>query len=236
METKVTVSKKSEVVDNSTASMIEKAFGVNMTPDQMIQLINIKERVDAIEAKKAYVRAMADFKANAPLVGKDKVNNQYKSKYTSLGNLVNTVNPVLSRFGLSASWDVKQNGIVEVTCKMTHFLGHSETATMSAPADTSGAKNVIQQIKSTVTYLKASTFECITGTASTDANLDDDANGAYGVEYITDVEKSNIVDLCTAKNVNMPKFLEYLGVESLDVLPKAKLGVAITAISKKVSK
>jgi ABC-type amino acid transport substrate-binding protein len=48
----------------------------------------------------------------------------------------------------------------------------------SVPPDKAGAKNDIQAIKSSVTYAKAVTYESVCGMAASDANVDDDANGA----------------------------------------------------------
>lgn len=132
------------------------------------------------QAKHAFVEAMAAFKAESIRVVKDKTNNQYNSKYVSLGNLVATVTPLLSNHGLSARWDIDQSSGIKVTCIVTHALGHSESVSMTCPPDKSGAKNPIQEIKSAITYAKACTFESICGIASTDANLDDDGNGTSG--------------------------------------------------------
>ena len=147
--------------------------------DKLEKLMALQERWEANEAKKAYVAAMNAFKEEAPVVRRDKQNKQYNSMYVSLPQLVSTISPFLSKHGLSFRWDHDQsNGAaITVTCIVTHEMGHSEKVTMTGPADTSGQKNAIQQIKSTVTYLKAVTLESITGLASTDANLDDDGNG-----------------------------------------------------------
>jgi len=216
----------------SPAEMIKLAVEGKADLEKLEKLLILQERFEANQAKKEYVKAISLFKANAPTVIKDKLNKQYNSKYTSLGNLVNTVNPELSKYGLSASWDIEQNGIIKVTCKMTHELGHSETASMSAPADTSGAKNVIQQIKSTITYLKAVTFESITGLASTDANLDDDGT-AGATTFIDDKQKNQILDLIADTGADIPKFLTYMKVESLDVIPADQYQKAITALNNK---
>jgi len=237
MESKeLDVKQKAEVV-SSPKETIELAISKGANLEQIEKLMLLQERHEANQAKKAYVRAMADFKANAPLVDKDKVNNQYKSKYTSLGNLINTVSPVLSKFGLSASWDIKQNGIVEVTCKMTHCEGHSETATMQAPADGSGAKNAIQQIKSTITYLKGVTFESITGLTSTDDTLDDDG-AAVGSELVSEEQVKAICDMVGVVKADPEKFLKYLGVSEIALLKKSDYQKAMLALEtkKKVAK
>ena len=159
-------------------------------------LLAMKERWEANEAKKAYVEAMVLFKQNCPLVYKDKENKQYKSRYTSIGNLVNTINESLGLYGLSASWIPAQSEVITVTCRLTHRMGHSEEATMHGPPDVSGQKNALQQIKSTQTYLKIATFEAIVGIASSDGNMDDDGTGkaphvmddAVKADFISQIE------------------------------------------------
>lgn len=224
-----------EQVGNSPAEMMAVAAKGGYTPEQIMKMLDAQERYDAIQAKKAYNQAMSDFKANPPLVTKDKQNAQYKSRYTTLGNLVNTVTPELSKHGLSASWDIKQNGTIEVSCKMTHRFGHSETATASAPADTSGAKNAIQQIKSTITYLKAVTFESICGLASSDANLDDDAN-SYKAEIIDEKQAVTICEYLDALKIERAKFLAFFKIESVEQMPKARYQEAIVMLKTKEGK
>jgi len=142
------------------------------------QLMDLKDRWEAAEARKAFNTALAAFKKNPPVVVKDMLNKQYGSTYTSLGNLVNTVNAVLGEYGLSASWKVEQGELIKVTCILEHIDGHSKQVTIEGPKDVSGAKNTLQQIRSTLTYLKGDTFEAVTGIASKVGNVDDDGNGA----------------------------------------------------------
>ena len=136
------------------------------------------QKVEAEHARKAYLEAKASFKANAPIIVKDKQNKQFNdSAYASIGNVVNTANEVLARYGLDASWEFEQGERIKVTCILRHVQGHAERVTLTAPPDASGSKNPLQQIKSTITYLKLSTFEGVTGIATTEGNLDDDGNG-----------------------------------------------------------
>ena len=238
METKIDVRKDKELArseGNSPAEMIRMAVAGGADLEKLEKLLGLQERWEANEARKAFHQAMADFKANSPRITRDKKNKQYDSMYTTLGNLVNTVNPELSKNGLSASWDIKQNGIISVTCKITHKLGHSECSSASAPSDASGSKNAIQQIKSTVTYLKAVTFEAITGLASSEANLDDDGLAA-ATEFIKDQEIIILKDYITSLGANEEKFLKYLGVESLDKIPMGDYQKALTALKAKEKK
>lgn len=151
--------------------------------DKIGKLLEIQERWQANEAKKAYVRAMSDFKTDPPEILKDK-HVSYSTKggitdydHATLYNVTTTINAELSKHGLSASWKTSQDsGSVAVTCKISHILGHSEETSLSAPPDATGSKNAIQSIGSTVTYLQRYTLFAITGLAG--KNQDDDGAGA----------------------------------------------------------
>lgn len=161
-------------------SILQLAISQGADIDKLEKLMGMQERWEANAARKAFVAAMAEFKKSSIRIIKDKDNKQYGSKYVSLGNLVNTVTPLLSDHGLSVRWDIDQSSGIKVSCIVTHSMGHFESVSMVCPPDKSGAKNPIQEIKSSITYAKACTFESITGLASTDANVDDDGNSSSG--------------------------------------------------------
>lgn len=216
--------------EQSPKQMIELAIKGGADLEKLEKLLTLQERWEANEAKKAFVRAMTAFKSEAPLVFKDRTNKQYNSKYTSLGNLINTVNPILSKHGLSASWDIEQNGIIKVSCMIRHEQGHNESASASAPADVSGAKNVIQQIKSTITYLKAVTFESICGLASTDANLDDDGNMGAPISEEQLNKLLDILDNLPNSKEKKVKFLTFMGVNSPEEITTKNYEKAMAAL------
>lgn len=150
--------------------------------DEMSKLLELQFKWEGEQARKSYIAAMAAFKSSPLVITKDKENKQYNSMYTTLGNLINTASEAMAPFGLSADFDIEQSEkIIKVTCTLSHQDGYTKSVTMEGAPDTSGAKNSIQQIKSTVTYLRGATFEAVTGLASQDKagiNLSDDGNGA----------------------------------------------------------
>ena len=140
------------------------------------------QRYEAGEARKAYTAALADFKANPPSVVKGSSASFGAGKasydYATLDTVTGAVIPSLSAHGLSHHWSTSQEGgRVSVTCTLTHRDGHAESVTLSAPEDTSGSKNPIQAIGSTVTYLQRYTLLAITGLAA--EGHDDDGHAAY---------------------------------------------------------
>ena len=164
---------------STPGDLLVHAMNSGATMDQLERLMALKERHDANEARKAFASAKAQFKAESIVVVRDKFNKQYGSQYSSLGNLVNTVSPYLSKHGLSADWNISQaNGQITVTCILSHSMGHAEQVEFTVPPDSAGAKNPIQAIKSSITYAKSVTYESVCGMASTDANYDDDGKEA----------------------------------------------------------
>ena len=136
--------------DAPPGNILEWAISKNVTPEALERLWKLKVEVEANEARKAYHSAMAEFKKNPPEIDKDKKVSFGNTKYNhaSLYNVVNKITESLSKHGLSASWNTKQNGVIVVTRRITHVQGHSEETTLSAPADGSGSKNAIQSIGS----------------------------------------------------------------------------------------
>ena len=166
----------------TAAALVQQADG-KIDVDKLEALLKVQMQWEANEAKKAYVVAMAAFKENPPEILKDKtVNYAAKGgtvnyKHATLHNVTTKINQELSKNGLTASWVTSQdNGSVKVTCKVTHIMGHSESTCLSAPPDTTGSKNAIQAIASTVTYLERYTLLALTGLAT--ADQDDDGKGS----------------------------------------------------------
>lgn len=207
---------------NNPNSMLAMALEQKMDTGTIEKLMDLRDRWEATEAKKAFHEAVAAFKLNPPRVFKDRENKQYNSRYTSKGNLVNTVNKVLSQHGLNARWDIKQEGnVITVGCILSHVMGHSERVELSGPPDESGSKNKLQQIKSTKTYLEIATFEAVTGVASEQGSMDDDGNGSEGAYITTDqvtVLQDLINELGTTPEMRkswLARFLKWAAVESL---------------------
>lgn len=227
------------ITPQAPASMYEMALARGGDLDKLEKFMELQIKWEKREAMKAFIKAMAAFKANPPDIYKDKKNSQFDSTYTSLDSLVNKTIPELSKYGLSHNWDygTAANGNPEVTCVLTHELGHSISVTQDAAPIQSKNKsgqvvtNPIQQVKCTQTYLKITTFEAVTGLVSRDANLDDDGN-ASGIEYINKKQLSSIVDMINSKVIDKAKFLQHMRVESLDKIPANEFSIAIDVLKK----
>jgi hypothetical protein len=216
---------------NAPSRLIEIAISKGADLDKLEKLLSLQERYEANEARKAYNDAMSQFKANPPDINKDKTVTYGTTKYShaSLFNVTDKVNKELSKYGLSASWKTTQNGTISVTCKITHIKGHSEETMLTAPSDTSGSKNAIQAIGSTVSYLQRYTLLSLTGLATHDQ--DDDAVAA--TEKITEAQAAEITALAKEKNVAMEILTKAYHIESIDKLPSTRYSQVVNMLKAK---
>ncbi len=153
--------------------------------DRLERLMALQERWEAGEARKAFVQAMTEFKAEPlEILKRKRVSFETRDgettsyKHAELSDVAEVVVPAMARHGLSHRWDVKQeSGRIIVTCTVTHRAGHSESVTLDAAPDASGKKNAIQQVASAITYMQRYTLLAITGLATKDDG-DDDGNAA----------------------------------------------------------
>jgi hypothetical protein len=182
---------------------------------------------------------MAAFKKYPPEIFKDKdvgftsqkTGGKTSYSHATLGNVTSKINAALSVHGLSAGWTTEQKEkAIIVTCKITHEMGHSESTSLTAYPDDSGNKNSIQAIGSTITYLERYTILALTGLATHDQ--DDDAENAE-VKYLTEEQRSRLVDAIADTGVDSVEFLKWLGYESIEAIEEKDYNRAIAGLKQK---
>lgn len=170
-----------ETRGNTTPSdLLEIAISKDVDIEKLERLMTMKLEWERNEARKAFHAAMSEFKKADIVVKKDQHVSFGKTKYdhASLHGLMSTVTHHLSGNGLSLNWELGQvKGEIEVTCVVTHMLGHSERTSLKSMPDASGGKNTIQAIGSATEYLRRYTALAILGIAA--GGMDDDGRGNY---------------------------------------------------------
>lgn len=166
--------------------MLSRAIERGMDPATLKELMDLADRHNANEARKAFVTALNEFKANPPSIFKNKAvafgQGKTAYKHATLDNVSGEIGAALAKVGISHRWETEQleGGMIRVTCVLTHALGHSERVPLQASPDTSGSKNAIQAVGSTVTYLQRYTLLAATGMAVQDQD-DDGRLGKKGM-------------------------------------------------------
>jgi hypothetical protein len=186
------------------AELLRIAVSQNADIDKLEKLLALQERWERNEARKAFVVAMAKFKADPPDITKNKHVKFGTTEYdhATLDHVCDAVTKGLSQHGISHRWKVDQaDASIRVTCILTHDLGHSEETTLHGPADSSGSKNSIQAIGSTLTYLQRYTLLAATGLAA--GNSDNDGAGPTNADLISaDKVEEQVEWIANARNVD----------------------------------
>lgn len=170
--------------------------------DKLERLMNLQDRYNAAQAKKAYDEAFAAFKDEGVKIIKAKeitAGPLQGRKYAELHDVVKAVTPALSKYGLSSSWKLTRDELdwIEVTCFLRHVGGHQESVSMGGPPDAGGAKNAIQARASAKTYLERYTLKAILGLSE---EADDTDGSVYRQQAIDEwTEKARAAQ--TAKDL-----------------------------------
>lgn len=206
--------------------------------DKLTKLMDLQERWEANEARKAFVVAMAKFKETPPVILKDKQVAFGKTayKHAELAQVSAAICKCLSAVGISHRFEVDQaDRGISVTCVLTHVMGHSERVTLKAPSDDSGGKNAIQGIASTVTYLERYTLLAATGVATGDVPDDDGASFGTDVQRISDDQLSQIYDLIAESGADEKKLCAHFKIQTVETLPSACFQDVITLLTRKLN-
>lgn len=159
------------------APVVEEAMRQSQTAETIAALLDVQERWEAGQARKAFSRALVELKACLPsTVEKDakvdfgKGDNRVYYRHTTLAAMMDVVDLHLPQHGFAMTWSSAQDerGVIAVTCRLLHEDGHSEETTLVAPPDKSGSKGPAQAVASTVTYLRRYTAMMLLGLASRD--------------------------------------------------------------------
>ena len=191
---------------------------------------------DEDDRKREFLTALAQAKAEfTPIIKTRLVDYPHKDgrgrtsyKYEELADITDVVVPILSKYGITHSYDVKQEGgKIRVSCILAHANGHTDTPRMQEGVeDTSGQKSANQAIASTITFLERGTLKQALGLA---AGRDDDGAGGQTEDPV--IEPDDVVYIETLirdTDSDLAKFLEFVRAPSIAEMRMSqfKLGVA----------
>ena len=220
-------------VPTTADSLLTLAIQKGASIEQMTQLFDLKLKVDANEARKSFVKAMSGFRSEVKTIGKNGKGHN-NARYATLDNVTEAVNPILANHGLSFCWSIDQSSGITVHCDVTHTEGHSQRTTLSAAPDTSGSKNAVQAIGSTVTYLQRYTLNAALGLAT--GAVDDDGRGAGDYPRITADQAAEIKGLLEYTGSDVKKFLDVYTAPTVDALHQVSYTPAITLLKGRKAK
>jgi len=216
-------------------AMIDKlAQRPDVPIDKIQEMIKMHLGLKAEQAKSAYFGAFAEMQPNLPhVMMRGAIKNKYgqvQSKYALWEDVVDAISPVLARYGFALSFRTQQpEGRLRVTGILAHRDGHSEETTLELPLDSSGSKNAVQAVGSSVSYGKRYTAFALLNLST--RGEDDDGQSAVRRPGISEEDAGDLFDLIAESGANIDKFfqaanLEPLGEDrSIDVIKERLTGI-----------
>ena len=208
---------------DSMIAVIERAVtNPNIDVEKMERLLAMQERVMERSAKAAYIEALRNVKRNLPVIEQNgritimargaKPGDEpiQSTPYTKYEDIDAAITPILDEHGMVLSFrtNVAADGRLVVTGVLSHKDGHQDTTTLSLPHDSSGSKNGVQAVGSSLSYGKR---YCATALLNLVSKGDDDDGEAGGKLPSAHAAKQTDMGARCADLANEIKELEGLG-------------------------
>lgn len=205
----------------------------DIDPDRLEKFLDLQIKMENRQAEKAFSEALAGFQGECPIIAKNKkvAFGTTKYDYAPLDEIVSVIKPLMSKYGLSYSFDVKSEdkSTVMITT-IYHKEGFSKMSYYAFDSLGEGSMNQSQKRKSAVTYAKRAGLENALGLVTT--GEDDDARRAIDT-FISQSQLDEIKSLLIATKSDMAKFLVFLKVEKLETLTEMEAKNAIHMLKEK---
>lgn len=182
-----------EVSDTAITMFERLARDPNIDPAKLQQLMDLQERAMKRSAEEAFNAAFADMQGDIPVItqnGEIKVNNDVRSRFARLEDIDRIIKPILQKYGFALTHKVAYGDKLTVTTILLHRAGHREETIFVAPPDTSGSKNGIQAIASTISYGKRQNTKAILNVA--EGGEDDDGTSG-GAPVMLSTEQAEVI-------------------------------------------
>lgn len=211
-------------------------------PDALKKMMDLAERWEANQAKKAYQAAMNAAQGEMTGVLKDKANNHTKSAYAALESVQEMARPIYTKHGFSLSWGQEappKEGWLRFVATVRHVGGHCERFQGDYPQDGFGAKgganmNAVQGVVSSGSYMQRDMLRLIFNITIAGADVD---GNILGLRIVPDQvrEINELLEECRelGKPVDFKRFLAWLGIDGLQELRQSYFAKAIHELNRK---
>lgn len=207
--------------------------------DKMERLMQMHERLVARDAKAAFAAALAEMQPELPVIGRRGLIEvrkkgssgerdgevQQSTPYALWEDINEAIRPVLHKHGFALSFRIKKEADrVEVTSVLSHSQGHTDECTLSLPMDSTGSKNNVQAIGSSISYGKR--YGALALLNITTRGEDDDARMAGAPASINDQQREALSKLLDESGADEARFFDFFKIEFLAELPSKRFAEA----------
>lgn len=199
--------------------------------EKLERLLDMQERIMTRSAMEQFNAAMAMMQDELPSIAER--GKAHNTKYATFEDINDVAKPIMKRHGFAVSFRVHNiQGGIEVTGVLMHKGGHREETTMTLPLDTSGSKNAVQAVGSSVSYGKRYVMSALLNI--TTRSEDDDGESAAPTKRVTSFQAAQLAKaLAACPETTQEWFASNYGDASN--VPKAKFDSTMAQLSKIVA-
>lgn len=148
------------------------------------RILDMQERVMDKQAEQAFQQGLAAMQAELPIIEKNgeiSVNNVVRSRFAKFEDINKAVLPIMQKHGFAITFETNTaSNAIHVIGVLRHKDGHKESTMLPIPLDTSGSKNAVQSVGSSVSYGKRYVMSALLNITTTD----DDDDGVSAVPAV----------------------------------------------------
>lgn len=203
--------------------------GTDADPVKLEKLMELQERWEAGEARKAYAQAIAKFQGEMPIVHKGRKETTGKYQFAGYDDIMRSAREHLASNGLSVSFSQEEtDATILVRCKVTHIGGHSETTPFTLPKDgpikTRDGRNITSEAQAQGSANSYAKRYCLCNALNIVVSDEDtDAPPPEPVKTITQGQADDLREIMKTVGVDQSKVCAAYAIESLEDLPASKL-------------
>jgi len=175
-----------QIGPTNPTDLLALALEKGLDTETLGKFMDLQERYEKNEARKAYAADMVRCQKAMPAVIADSPNDQTESFYAKLGKITAAITPIYTKHGFSISFGEEiaaKEGDIRITARVMHKLGHGETFFYDLAPDLAGIKGSVNKTPihakaSSTTYAQRYLTKMIFNLAI--LSEDDDGNAAGG--------------------------------------------------------
>jgi hypothetical protein len=222
-------------------AVIERAaLNPDIDVEKMKALFELQERIMARKAEMAFNAAFAEMQSEMPVIvenGQIKIGSEIRSKYALFEDINDAIKPILQKHGFAITFKSgTTKDSVSVIPILVHRDGHREVGeAVELGADTSGSKNSVQSVGSSMSYAKRYGLMALLNITT---RGEDDDGFAGGARLATESQAADLQALIEELKVDKARVLKYVSakakreIKSLDQIPANLYSNVVAAVRK----
>lgn len=190
--------------------MVARALEMGIDGPMLQQFMDLQERHEDREARRAYAADMVKAQKAMPAVIATSENEQTSSLFAKLGVIINAIKPIYTKYGFSVSFGegvaAKENEI-RITARVMHRFGHSEDFFYDLELDTVGPKGAVNKTPihgkgSSTSYAQRYLTKMIWNVAILEEDDDGNAAGGAAPGRVTEEQAMELDALVSENELN----------------------------------